>query len=192
MSGGSLFAAGGARSHSIPGPFSLQRCYSRRKDIARNASGGRPMQSITRRRLIAATAGIAAAALAPHIDARTMEIHPERHHQAYVTNLNNIAKDHPEIAQKPITEVLAKLGELPESIGTLVRINLGGHANHTMFWPIMGLGGGKPSGDVAAAIDRDLGGLEKFQNDFNAAGGRVFGSGWVFVLVGRDGKLALE
>ncbi len=181
------------------------------------------MQSITRRRLIAATAGIAAAALAPrivvaqapappppagpfkrdplpyptnalepHIDARTMEIHPERHHQAYVTNLNNIAKDHPEIAQKPITEVLAKLGELPESIRTLVRNNLGGHANHTMFWPIMGPGGGKPSGDVAAAIDRDLGGLEKFQNDFNAAGGRVFGSGWVFVTVGRDGKLALE
>jgi superoxide dismutase, Fe-Mn family len=186
------------------------------------------MQSVTRRHLVAATAGIAAATLAPrivvaqapapapapaapaagpfkrdplpypanalepHIDAKTMEIHPERHHQAYVNNLNNAAKDHPQIGQKPIPEVLAKLNEVPEAIRTLVRNNLGGHANHMMFWQIMGAGGGKPSGEVAAAIDRDLGGLEKFQNDFNAAGGRVFGSGWVFVTVDRTGKLALE
>jgi Fe-Mn family superoxide dismutase len=73
-----------------------------------------------------------------------------------------------------------------------VRNSGGGHANHTMFWQIMGGKGGKPSGEVAAAIDRDLGGLEKFQNDFNAAGGRVFGSGWVFVTVTKDGKLAME
>jgi superoxide dismutase, Fe-Mn family len=134
----------------------------------------------------------AANALEPHIDARTMEIHHDRHHAAYVNNLNGIAKDNPQIAQAPIQDVLAKLGDLPEAIRTPVRNNLGGHANHTMFWQIMGPGGGKPQGDLAAAIDRDLGGLEKFQNDFNAAGGRVFGSGWVFVLVGRDGKLALE
>ena len=131
-------------------------------------------------------------ALEPHIDARTMEIHHDRHHAAYVNNLNGIAKDHPQIAQAPIQDVLAKLAELPEAIRTPVRNNMGGHANHTMFWQIMGTGGGKPQGDLAAAIDRDLGGLEKFQTDFNAAGGRVFGSGWVFVLVGRDGKLALE
>jgi Fe-Mn family superoxide dismutase len=135
----------------------------------------------------------AANALEPHIDARTMEIHPGRHHAAYVNNLNTIAKDHPQIAQSPIPDVLAKIAELPEVIRTPVRNNLGGHANHTMFWQIMGAGGGgKPAGDLAAAIDRDLGGLEKFQNDFNAAGGRVFGSGWVFVLVTRDGKLSLE
>jgi Fe-Mn family superoxide dismutase len=134
----------------------------------------------------------AANALEPHIDAKTMEIHPERHHQAYVNNLNNAAKDHPQIAQKPIPEVLAKLGELPESIRTLVRNNLGGHANHTMFWQIMGPRGGQPQGEVAAAITRDLGGLQKMQDDFNAAGGRVFGSGWVFITVDRTGKLALE
>jgi Fe-Mn family superoxide dismutase len=134
----------------------------------------------------------AANALEPHIDARTMEIHHDRHHVAYINNLNGIAKDHPQIAQMPVQDVLAKLGELPEAIRTPVRNNMGGHANHTMFWQIMGPGGGKPQGDLAAAIDRDLGGLEKFQTDFNAAGGRVFGSGWVFVLVGRDGKLALE
>src|SRR5205085_11050188 len=131
-------------------------------------------------------------ALEPHIDAKTMEIHPERHHAAYVNNLNTTAKDNPQIAQRPIPEVLAKLNELPESIRTTVRNNLGGHANHTMFWQIMGPNGGKAEGDVLAAIDRDLGGLEKFQTDFNAAGGRVFGSGWVFVTVDKDGKLAIE
>jgi superoxide dismutase, Fe-Mn family len=131
-------------------------------------------------------------ALEPHIDARTMEIHHDRHHAAYVANLNTIAKDNPQIAQAPIQDVLAKLGGLPETIRTPVRNNMGGHANHTMFWQIMGPGGGKPQGDLAAAIDRDLGGMEKFQNDFNGAGARVFGSGWVFVLVTRDGKLSLE
>jgi Fe-Mn family superoxide dismutase len=131
-------------------------------------------------------------ALEPYIDAKTMQIHHDLHHGAYVNNLNTIAKDHPQIAQMPIQDVLAKLSELPESIRTPVRNNLGGHANHTMFWQIMGPGGGTPSGDVAAAIDRDLGGWEKFQTDFNAAGLRVFGSGWVVVTAGRDGKLALE
>jgi Fe-Mn family superoxide dismutase len=131
-------------------------------------------------------------ALEPHIDAMTMEIHHDRHHAAYVNNLNTIAKDNPQIAQAPVQDVLAHLGDLPEAIRTPVRNSMGGHANHTMFWQIMGPGGGKPQGDLAAAIDRDLGGLEKFQNDFNAAGGRVFGSGWVFVLVARDGKLALD
>jgi superoxide dismutase, Fe-Mn family len=132
------------------------------------------------------------AALEPHIDAKTMEIHHGKHHQAYVSNLNNFAKDNPKLAQMAVPEVLGNLGDVPESIRTGVRNNLGGHANHTMFWEIMGPNGGKPSGDVLAAIDRDLGGLEKFQTDFNAAGGRQFGSGWVFVTVGKDGKLAIE
>jgi Fe-Mn family superoxide dismutase len=131
-------------------------------------------------------------ALEPHIDARTMEIHHDRHHAAYVNNLNNVAKDHSRIAAMPLQDVLAKLGEMPEAIRTALRNNGGGHANHTMFWQIMGAGGGAPQGELAAAISRDLGGLQKFQDDFNAAGGRVFGSGWVFVTVARDGKLALE
>ncbi len=131
-------------------------------------------------------------ALEPHIDARTMEIHHDRHHQAYVTNLNNAVKDYPNIASMPLQDILAKLGEMPESIRAVVRNNAGGHANHTMFWQVMGPNGGKPAGKVAAAIDRDLGGLQKFQDDFNAAGARVFGSGWVLVTVTKDGKLALE
>ena len=131
-------------------------------------------------------------ALEPHIDAKTMEIHHDRHHQAFITNLNNFAKDNPQIADKPVPEVLAGLSSVPEAIRTGVRNSMGGHANHTMFWQIMGPNGGKAEGDVLAAVDRDLGGLEKMQTDFNAAGGRVFGSGWVFVTVGKDGKLAIE
>ena len=131
-------------------------------------------------------------ALEPHIDAKTMEIHHDRHHAAYVNNLNTAAKDHSQLANMPLHDMLAKLSELPEAVRTTVRNSGGGHANHTMFWQLMGPGGGKPAGDLAQAIDRDLGGLEKFQNDFNAAGGRVFGSGWVFATVARDGKLAIE
>jgi Fe-Mn family superoxide dismutase len=131
-------------------------------------------------------------AFEPHIDARTMEIHHDRHHGSYVAALNNFAKDRPQIAEKPVVEVLGNLEEVPEAIRTGVRNNLGGHANHTMFWEIMGPNGGKPAGEVMAAIDRELGGLEKFQTDFNAAGARQFGSGWVFVTVTKDGKLAIE
>jgi Fe-Mn family superoxide dismutase len=131
-------------------------------------------------------------ALAPHIDAKTMEIHHDKHHAAYVNNLNAALKDHGELAKKPLQEILANLSSVPETARTAVRNNGGGHANHTMFWQVMGANGGKPAGELAAAIDRDLGGLEKLQNDFNAAGGRVFGSGWVFVTASRDGKLALE
>jgi Fe-Mn family superoxide dismutase len=127
----------------------------------------------------------------PHIDAQTMEIHHDRHHAAYVNNLNGIAAQNGQIAQVPLQDLLAKLNDVPESIRTAVRNNGGGHANHTMFWQIMGGSGGAPTGDVKAAIDRDLGGFPKLQEDFNAAGGRVFGSGWVFVTVDRAGKLAL-
>ncbi|HEV2558023.1 MAG TPA: superoxide dismutase [Microvirga sp.] len=127
----------------------------------------------------------------PHIDAQTMELHHGRHHQAYVTNLNGVAAQNGEVAKMPLHEMLAKLGELPESVRTAVRNNGGGHANHTMFWQIMGGSGGEPTGEVKQAIDRDLGGFAKMQEDFNAAGGRVFGSGWVFVTVDRSGKLAL-
>jgi Fe-Mn family superoxide dismutase len=177
------------------------------------------MSLVTRRHLVAGTVGIATVALAPrivfaqtpaagpfrrdplpypphalepHIDAKTMEIHSGRHHEAYVKTLNTVANDNPQIARRPVPDVLARLNELPEQIRTTVRNNLGGHANHTMFWQIMGPGGGRPSGDVAAAIDRDLGGFDKFQRDFNTAGEKVFGSGWVFVTVDAGGKLALE
>jgi len=127
----------------------------------------------------------------PHIDAQTMEIHHGKHHAAYVNNLNAALAQNAEAAKMPLQEMLANLSKVPESIRTAVRNNGGGHANHTMFWQIMGGAGGEPSGEVKAAIDRDLGGFQKFQTDFNTAGERQFGSGWVFVTVARDGKLAL-
>ncbi len=127
----------------------------------------------------------------PHIDAQTMQLHHGRHHAAYVTNLNNALRDHPQVAQLPVERILGSLGEMPEAIRAALRNNGGGHVNHTMFWEIMGGRGGAPSGELAQAIDRDLGGFEKMKSDFNAMGGRVFGSGWVFVTVGRDGRLAL-
>ena len=131
-------------------------------------------------------------ALEPHIDAKTMELHNTKHHQAFITNLNNFAKDTPMIGEKPVEEVLGNLASVPEAIRTGVRNNMGGHANHSMFWQIMGPNGGKPEGDVLAAIDRDLGGMDKFMTDFNASGGRQFGSGWVFVIVDKAGKLSIE
>jgi Fe-Mn family superoxide dismutase len=127
----------------------------------------------------------------PHIDAMTMELHHDKHHAAYVNNLNNALAQHGEVAKKPLQEILAKLSAVPEAIRTTVRNNGGGHANHTMFWQVMGGAGGDPTGDVKTAIDRDLGGFTKLKDDFNAAGGKVFGSGWVFVTVAKDGKLAL-
>ena len=127
----------------------------------------------------------------PYIDTLTMEIHHDRHNGAYVTNLNNAVAQRPELVAKPLQELLASLNNIPESIRTAIRNNGGGHANHTMFWQIMGGSGGTPKGDLRSAIDRDFGGLEKLQDQFNTMGGRVFGSGWVFVTVDRDGKLAL-
>lgn len=136
--------------------------------------------------------GYAFNALEPHIDAKTMEIHNTRHHQAYVTNLNTFAKDNPQIAEKPMVDVLGNLDAVPEAIRTGVRNNMGGHVNHSMFWEIMSPNGGKPDGEVLAAIERDLGGVDKMKADFNAAGLRLFGSGWVFITVAKDGKLAIE
>jgi Fe-Mn family superoxide dismutase len=131
-------------------------------------------------------------ALAPNIDARTMEIHHDRHHLAYVSGLNAAAKDHTNVASMPLQEILAKLGEMPESVRTQLRNFGGGHANHTMFWLVMGPRAGKPTGDLAAAIERDFGGLNKLQDDFNTAGARLFGSGWVFVTVSTEGNLGIE
>jgi len=127
----------------------------------------------------------------PHIDAQTMELHHGKHHASYVNNLNAALSQNGDLAKMPLHEMLAKIGELPESVRTAVRNNGGGHANHTMFWQIMGGSGGEPSGELKSAIDRDLGGFQKFQADFNTAGEKQFGSGWVFVTVSRDGKLGI-
>jgi superoxide dismutase, Fe-Mn family len=127
----------------------------------------------------------------PHIDAQTMEIHHDKHHAAYVKNLNDALAQHGELAKMPLQDMLANLGKVPDTIRVAVRNNGGGHANHTMFWQIMGGAGGEPSRELKSAIERDLGGLSKFKTDFNTGGEKLFGSGWVFVTVDRAGKLAL-
>jgi Fe-Mn family superoxide dismutase len=130
-------------------------------------------------------------ALEPSIDAMTMELHHDKHHAAYVKNLNDAVKGHSQVASMKLEDILAKLSEVPEDIRTVVRNNAGGHANHSMFWQVMGSGGGAPKGELKAAIDSDLGGLDKLKEDFNGKAAKVFGSGWAFVTVTPDGKLAI-
>lgn len=129
-------------------------------------------------------------ALEPHIDTATMEIHHGRHHNAYVTNLNNALNSAPELASKSVEDLIADLNSVPESIRTAVRNNGGGHANHSLFWKtISPNGGGQPSGALAAAIDAELGGFDKFKESFAAAGATRFGSGWAWLALSKDGKL---
>jgi len=131
-------------------------------------------------------------ALEPHIDARTMEIHHGKHHQAYINNLNAALKDHPDHQGKPIEQLIANLDALPEGIRTAVRNNGGGHANHSLFWQIMKpQGGGDPTGALAQAITSELGGFAAFKEAFAKAATTRFGSGWAWLVAGKDGKLAV-
>ena len=126
--------------------------------------------------------GYAFDALEPHIDARTMEIHHDKHHGAYVTNLN-AALDGTEWMDRPIDSVLANLEIIPEDKRTAVRNNGGGHANHTLFWEIMSPdGGGEPSGDLATAIQDTFGSVDELQSQVNDAGVKRFGSGWTWLV----------
>ncbi len=120
------------------------------------------------------------AALEPTIDAQTMEIHHGKHHQAYVDNANK-ALEGTELADAPVEEVLAQLDSLPEEKRTAVRNNAGGHANHSLFWQIMGPGGGEPAGELAAAVE-SFGGLAALTEQVNDAGVKRFGSGWTWVV----------
>jgi len=119
-------------------------------------------------------------ALEPYIDAKTMEIHHDKHHGAYVTNLNKALEGQPDLAKLPVEELLAKINTVPEAIRTAVRNNGGGHMNHSMFWKIMKKDGGKePTGDLASAISSAFGSFADFKTKFNDAATKRFGSGWV-------------
>jgi len=132
-------------------------------------------------------------ALEPHFDARTMEIHHTKHHQTYVTNLNNALKEAGVDDSAPVEELITRIDTLPQQIQTAVRNNGGGHANHSLFWTVLKAGGGgQPSGRVADAIERDLGGYDKFKEAFTKAAQTRFGSGWAWLTVGSDGKLLVE
>jgi len=127
------------------------------------------------------------AALEPHIDEQTMRIHHDKHHQAYVDNANK-ALDGTEWADRPVEDVLAALDQVPEDKRTAVRNNAGGHANHSLFWTIMGPGGGgAPSGDLAAAIDSAFGGFDSFKETVTQNGVTRFGSGWSWLVWNGSG-----
>ena len=131
-------------------------------------------------------------ALEPHIDAQTMEIHHDRHHNTYVTNLNNAVAG-TEFENMDIDELMANLDKVPADKQTAVRNNGGGHSNHSFFWTILGPnGGGAPTGDIAAAIDAEFGSFDALKEKVNAAGAGRFGSGWAWVTVDASGKLAVE
>ena len=131
-------------------------------------------------------------ALEPHIDAKTMEIHHDKHHAAYVTNLNN-AIANTDLGNQTIESLCANIEKVPENIRTAVRNNGGGHANHSLFWTIMGKGGGgTPSGPLADAIKSELGGFDAFKEAFNKAGLGRFGSGWAWLSLDKQKKLVVE
>jgi Fe-Mn family superoxide dismutase len=131
-------------------------------------------------------------ALEPHIDETTMMIHHDRHHNTYVTNLNKALEGHPELESKSVEELIANLDAVPESIRTAVRNNGGGHANHSLFWEVIGPnGGGEPSGSLAEAINAEFGSFEKFKETFAAAAAGRFGSGWAWLSL-DNGKLVVH
>jgi Fe-Mn family superoxide dismutase len=130
-------------------------------------------------------------ALEPHIDARTMEIHHTKHHQAYVNNLNAAIDKAPELQGKSLDDLMRDINSVPESVRTAVRNNGGGHWNHSLFWQIMGPGkGGEPSGKLADALRSAFGDFSKFKEQFAAAAAGRFGSGWAW-LINDGGKLSI-
>ncbi|MBI5381339.1 MAG: superoxide dismutase [Mn] [Opitutae bacterium] len=131
-------------------------------------------------------------ALEPHFDARTMEIHHSKHHQAYVNNANGLLKDQPALAALEVNALIADLSKVPEGIRGGLRNNAGGHSNHSFFWTVIGPGkGGAPKGKLAAAITATFGSFDKFKEEFAKAGATRFGSGWAWLVVTADKKLAV-
>ena len=135
--------------------------------------------------------GYAFDALEPYIDAKTMEIHHDKHHAAYVANLNK-AVEGTGLGKLPVEELIMKLDSVPENIRTAVRNNGGGHANHTLFWQLLKKDAGQPTGELKAAIDSQLGGFDKFKDDFSKAGAGRFGSGWAWLNVDKNKKLVID
>ncbi|HUN80267.1 MAG TPA: superoxide dismutase [Phycisphaerae bacterium] len=130
-------------------------------------------------------------ALAPHIDAKTMEIHHGKHHQAYITNANKALESHPDLAAKPVEKLLREIGTAPDTVRQVLINNAGGHANHSLFWQIMGPNcGGQPSGAIGDAIKQAFTSFDAFKEKFAAAATTRFGSGWAWIAV-KDGKLEL-
>ncbi|MCA9769829.1 superoxide dismutase [Candidatus Dependentiae bacterium] len=131
-------------------------------------------------------------ALEPYIDTVTMEIHHTKHHQGYVNILNNCLETHPELQNKPLTDLLKQLNTLPDSAQASIRNNGGGHYNHSLFWQVMKKnGGGEPKGHIGEEIKKTFGNFQIFQDHFNATAKTVFGSGWAWLCVVQNGELRI-
>ncbi len=129
-------------------------------------------------------------ALEPYIDTQTMQLHHDKHHAAYVNNLNNALQNQSQLASWTVEDLVQRINEVPESIRTAVRNNAGGHVNHSMFWQIMKPnGGGEPTGELGSAIQQAFGSFDQFKAAFNDAGVKRFGSGWTWLVLDRSGKL---
>ena len=132
-------------------------------------------------------------ALEPHIDEQTMRIHHDKHHQAYVTNVNNALANHPDLAALSVEDLIGDLNRVPDDIRTAVRNNGGGHANHTLFWQVIAPNaGGQPTGALADAINQSFGSFDAFKEQFTKAATTRFGSGWAWLTTDGSGKLQVE
>ena len=130
-------------------------------------------------------------ALEPHIDARTMEIHHTKHHQTYINNLNAALEKHPEQGERSLEDLLKDLSSVPEDIRAAVRNNGGGHVNHSLFWTVMGPGGGEPAGELLEGINASFGSLDGFKEEIAKAATTRFGSGWAWLSVDGSGNLVV-
>lgn len=168
------------------GAFALDACA-----LAQNSSGGNPTKGTTGA-IQLPPLPYPYEALEPHIDRATMQFHHDKHHGTYVKNLNEALNKHPELKGKSVEDLLRNLNSVPEEIRTAVRNNGGGHVNHAMFWRIMKPnGGGEPTGAIANAINQNFGNFASFKKQFNEAGGKRFGSGWVWLARNNGGKLEI-
>jgi len=132
-------------------------------------------------------------ALEPHIDTQTMQLHHDKHHQTYITNVNNALQSHPDLANMPVEQLIGNLNGVPEDIRTVVRNNGGGHANHTLFWQVMAPNaGGQPTGALAEAINSAFGGFDAFKEQLAKAATTRFGSGWAWLSADKSGKVQIE
>ncbi len=129
-------------------------------------------------------------ALEPYIDAQTMQLHHDKHHAAYVNNLNAAVQNNAQFSSASVEDIVKRINEVPENVRTAIRNNGGGHANHSMFWQIMKPnGGGEPTGELASAISQAFGSFDAFKTAFNDAGTKRFGSGWSWLVLDKSGKL---
>ncbi|BAY11058.1 superoxide dismutase [Calothrix sp. NIES-2098] len=175
------------------GTFALDGCATAEQSPSASSSSPLPTPNTTQGAIQLPPLPYAYNALEPHIDARTMEFHHDKHHATYVKNLNAALEKYPQLKSRTVEELLRKLDTVPADVRKTVRNNGGGHVNHSMFWQIMKpQGGGEPTGAISSAINENFGSFAAFKKQFNEAGASQFGSGWVWLVRNTNGKLEVN